>query len=749
MTAAILTGALSLLFIGLLALKLSWREQLKREVVSLQLAFPRGLKPEDVESFIDGLSGLLLPWWRRWLTVPVVTFDILATASGIEHYLSVPRRFAPAIENLLQAAVPAVRFTPADLPEAPVAAAAEYGLSTSLRPLRIEAASLSTKLLTSLQPLLADERLRVQWQLTPVGPLPPVRVVRRGEQHPLGRPPGTVEHNEAATVLRQKQAKALFRGVARIGAEAGDSPERAHALIRQAEVAWHETRAPGVHLQRRLVPAAMVATRLVRQLPPLNRWGGDYNSLELCGLLGWPLEATAIPGVVLGGSRVVAASPLIPREGTVIGDSLFPGDRRPLALDVEARLRHVHVLGPTGTGKSTLLVRMALSDLKAGFGLVLLDPKGDLANDVLARVPPARHGDIVVLDPADESRPVGLNPLATSENNAEVVVENLVGLFKSLYHSSWGPRTDDVLRAALMTLSAHDGTTLCEVPLLLTDPTYRRRIVGQLDDPIGLESFWGWYEALSEAERLTVVGPVLNKIRAFTMRPRIRAIVGQATPSLKLVDVLGQRKVLIVSLASGLLGDEAAALLGALVVAELWHATTARAGLAPTERTPVMAYLDEWSRFLHLPTPMAAVLAEARGLGLGLVVAHQHLAQLPRDARDAVLSNARSRVVFQLPDSDARLVARTMGGVFTADDLQGLGAYEVVAQLFGAGTTQPPASARTRPMPPTTADPELIRSQSRQRYGVPRQEVDAAIRRRQQGRTDAPVQRRPRPGGSS
>ena len=318
--------------------------------------------------------------------------------------------------------------------------AAEYQLSSGLRPLRIDPVSLATKLLMSLQPLGSDEGLRIQWQLTPMGPVSPVHVLRRGERHPLGSPPGAVETNEAATALRQKQEHALFSGVARIGASA-PTIRRVRALIHQAEVAWHETRAPGVHLQRRLAGPRAAARRLVLQLPPLNRWGGTYNSVELTGLLGWPLEAVAIPGVVLGGSRLVAASPLIPRTGTVIGDSLFPGDERPLALDVEARLRHVHVLGPTGTGKSTLLVRMALSDLEAGFGLVLMDPKGDYANDVLARLPEHRRADVVVLDPADESRPVGLNPLHTYEGNAEVVVENLVGLFKSLYHSSWGPRT--------------------------------------------------------------------------------------------------------------------------------------------------------------------------------------------------------------------------------------------------------------------------------------------------------------------
>lgn len=256
-------------------------------------------------------------------------------------------------------------------------------------------------------------------------------------------------------------------------------------------------------------------------------------------------------------------------------------------------------------------------------------------NDELGieRIPDHRLGDVVVLDPADSERPVGLNPLQSIDrDHQEVVTENLVGLFKSLYRNSWGPRLDDILRAALLTLAGVKGSTLCEVPLILTDQNYRSRLVGRLDDPVGPESFWGWYEALSDAERAMAVGPVLNKARAFTMRPRVRSIIGQSNPTLTLRDVLANRKVLLVSLATGLLGEEAAALLGALVVAELWHATMARSGHHASTRRPVMAYLDEWQHFVHLPIPMSSVLAEARGLGLGLTLAHQYLSQLGRSA---------------------------------------------------------------------------------------------------------------------
>ena len=479
-------------------------------------------------------------------------------------------------------------------------------------------------------------------------------------------------------------------------------------------------------------------------------WPGTFNAQELSGLVGWPVGATALPGVDLGGVRQLPPSPKLPRTGTLLADSTFPGQQRPLAIDLQGRLRHVHVLGPTGTGKSTILLRMAIQDLEAGYGLALLDFKGDLITDLLARIPKKRRGDVIVLDPADDDRPVGLNPLrAASSTSGEVVVENLVGLFKSLYRSSWGPRTDDILRAALLTLATAPDTTLCEVPLLLTDEGYRRRLVGRLDDPVGLESFWGWYESLSDAERVAVIGPVLNKVRAFTMRSRVRAIVGQAEPALDLGDVLASGKVLLVSLASGLLGEEAAAVCGSLVVAELWHATTARAGLNHDRRRPFMAYLDEWQHFMNLPTPMAEVLAEARGLGLGLTLAHQHLGQLPADTREAVLANARSRIVFQLPAGDARLVARELGGLLGPDDLQGLSAFEVVAQLYAAGATQPPATGRTHPAPVPTSDPKALREQSRQRYGVDRQAVERALRERHSGQRPAtPVRRRPKRPGS-
>lgn len=736
---------LAALFVVATTAKELAQDSLRRSLVAYRLGFPRGLEAEDATHAFAALSGLLLPWWQRWLATPYVVLETHATKRGIEHYVLVPKRFATVVENVLQSALPSVRYESVAVPAVNANRGVEHVLTSNNRPLGVDPAGLSVGLLATLAPLDRDETIVIQWI---VAPHPPVGTIKEqlsrtnlftGEQLPVD--------GEEVSALKAKQTVPMLLTTGRIGV-GGANAHVEVSRIRRVEAAWHVARAPGVHLRRRLVPKTWTAKAMVARRAPVSVWPGRLNASELAGFSGWPIDIVGLPGLRLGGCRQVPASPAIPERGTVICDSTFPGNKRPLALDLQARLRHVHVLGPTGVGKSNLLASMVIDDMEAGRGVVLLDPKGDLVTSILERFPEHRKKDVIVLDPADTSQPVGLNPLQSAHGvSAEVIVENLVGMFKSLYSYSWGPRLDDVLRAALLTLAGAEGTTLCEVPLILTNPSYRRKLVGNLDDPVGLESFWGWYEGLSDAERQAAVGPVLNKVRAFTMRPTVRSIIGQSTPTVQMREVLAEGKILLCSLASGLLGEEAAALLGALIVAELWHATSARSGLAPDRRRPVMAYLDEWANFMHLPTPMASVLAEARGLGLGLVLAHQHLDQLTPEAKHAVLANARSRVVFQLASGDARLMAKELGTLLTADDLQGLGAYEVVAQLFAQGTVQAPATGRTRALGAPTSDPAVIRTESRSHYGVPRDEVERAIRERQSGPTAGAIGRRPRSGG--
>jgi hypothetical protein len=279
--------------------------------------------------------------------------------------------------------------------------------------------------------------------------------------------------------------------------------------------------------------------------------------------------------------------------------------------------------------------------------------------------------------------------------------------------------------------------TLCETPLVLTDPAFRRRLTSRLDDPVGLGPFWASFDALSEGERAQWIGPLMNKLRTLLLRQRIRNVIGQAEPRFSFEQALNDQRIVLVSLRRGLLGDDAAALIGALVIARLWQTVSRRSGQTSASRQLVIAYIDEIQDYLSLPTNVADLLVQARGLGLGLTLSHQHLAQLPPPVRSAVLANCGSRVFFQLSATDAQGMAREVAPYLTAADLQQLGPYEVVAQLAVGPRTAPPATGVTAPLVPSLGTAELVRARSRMLYGRDRVEVEAEIRERH----------KPRPGG--
>jgi hypothetical protein len=504
-------------------------------------------------------------------------------------------------------------------------------------------------------------------------------------------------------------------------------------LVSRAVAAFHLASGPGARLYRSRRSSRQAERRLLARSLPVLTYPVILNAAELSALVGFPVGDLSLPGLALGGCRQLAPAADIPQGGRVVARATFPGAERPLALSLTDSLRHLHLIAPTGAGKSTLMLGLATQDMAAGRGIVVVDPKGDLVADVLDRVPPKRVGDVCLLDPTDEERPVGLNLLSGATESPELVADQVVAIFHQLYASSWGPRTADILRSALLTLAGEPGATLVDVPLLLTDPSFRRRLVGRIDDPVALGPFWGWFDGLSDAERAAAIGPIQNKLRAFLLSRRLRNVLGQARPRLDLDRALAERRILLVPLSKGLLGEEASALVGALVITRLWQAVQRRAAVPAEERPVTFAYIDEFQDYLRLPLGLADVLAQARGLGLALTLAHQHLGQLPTGVKDALLANARSRVVFQLSASDAHTLARELAPYLTAADLGGLGPYEVVVSLSTGARVAPPATGVTLPPPPPTGLADAAREASRERYGIDRRQVEAAIRARHEG----------------
>ena len=530
------------------------------------------------------------------------------------------------------------------------------------------------------------------------------------------------------------------------------SPASAASRSRQALLAVHAL-AVGALAGLRTAEAPGIGVRLIKEpSDKFNRvavpwvWPQTLNVLELVGLLGWPLGDQPLPGVPRDASRWLRPDPRIKPHRRVLGVSTAPGEDRQLGLSIDDARQHLHLIGPTGTGKSTLLANLICQDIAAGRSVVVVEPKGDLVQDVLARIPPNRTEDVVVLDPTGSDYPVGLNPLLSRGRNPELVADQVLAVFHGLWASNWGPRLQDILHSSLLTLAGRGDASLCVLPALLTNPAVRQRLRARVDDPIALEPFWAWFEAISDAERQQAIAPVLNKLRPFLLRKSVRAIVGQIEPRFRIDEIFTGRKIVLVSLAKGLIGPEAAALLGSLFVAELWQAVLGRGAISPERRHPVVVYADEFQDYVHLPTDMADALAQARGLGVGLTLAHQHLAQLPANLRAAVFANARSRVCFQLAGDDAQTMARFSGGLLEPNDFQRLRRYEAYAQLVVSGEVTDFASLRTLPLPAVSSDPQAIRRLSRERYGRPVDEVEAEIRKLIEGDRDGdePVGRRRR-----
>lgn len=543
--------------------------------------------------------------------------------------------------------------------------------------------------------------------------LGPRRAPRQGSSHAAG------SHSAA----RDRDGQHQFRCEIRIGASTRD-PARSRSLIQAVVGSLRPLEARGVRLR-----AVGTSIRVFSQARSPLLWSSRLTTNEVTPLTGWPMAATKaphLPGVPSPHPRIIRASASTPIRGRQLGIS-SADESRTIALSVPDSLRHLHVLGPTGVGKSTLLARLALQDITEGRGVVVIDPKGDLVDDILARVIEARRDDVVVIDAADTA-PAGINPMAEA-SDPELAADVLLSLFHSLYADAWGPRTQDVLHAGLLTLARRGDTSIAMLPLLITNPGFRRSVVGQVvkTDPLGLGSFWAWWDTISEAERQQATAPLMRRLRPLLMRPGLRAILAQRTPKFSMADVFTKRRIVLVKLSKGTIGPEAAALLGSLVVSQLWTTALARISTAADKRDPAMIYIDEVQDYLRLPGDLGEVLTQARGLGLGLTLAHQHLDQLPRALHAAVTANARSRIAFQLTGKDARELAGLTRGQLEPNDFEALPAFRAYAQLLSGNQAAGWVSLTTTPLPPPIRRPGALQAHAAGRYGQPISEVEADL----------------------
>ncbi len=733
--------ALSTLLGGLAVLGLLFARDLAARrwattLVAYKLLLPANLTAGQVARWLAMVAANTYP--TRWpaASPSPVTLEISSTASGgIAHYILVAKNGQAKLLASLQAGLPGARIeeAPEYLARQPVfRCAGEFTLTSQVRPLNTDQAeATSAALLAALQPVGSACEVRIAWMLASAGTPQPVR-------------PAAADSNW------------MFGASLRIGVAAPTQAQARQLLARVCPV-FGAANAMGVRMVLRWLPAFVVARGLNRRSLPLTRFPILANASELAGVLGLPLGGVVLPGLRVGAARQLPPPPgMRSTSGCVVAESDYPGTDRLLTLKIKDRLMHTYCVGPTGVGKSTLIANMALQDAAAGYGLVVIDPKGDLVPDILARLPEKRWNDIIVLDPAATAdRVVGWNLLRMGhgEHARELAVDHIVHIMGELWRSSWGPRTADCLRAALLTLvhtKAADGSafTIADVSELLGSSALQRFVLRQPGVPAAVRPFWAAFTAMSDGERAQVIGPSMNKLRAISTRTSLRLILGQSQ-GIDLHEIFTKRRILLVPLGKATVGAETAQLLAALLTASIYQACLSRISLPAEQRRPVVAYIDEAQDAVKLPLAIEDLLAQARGLGLALVLANQSLAQLPDSMRSAVLGIARTQIAFQCGYEDAQVLARSFGPL-TADDLRGLAAHHIALKPCVDGQAARVVTGRTLPLPEV---PDAVRvaaelaARSRERYGCPRAEVEAALSARVTPPGDGPSFGRQRKGG--
>ena len=462
--------------------------------------------------------------------------------------------------------------------------------------------------------------------------------------------------------------------------------------------------------------------------------GFIFNIEELASLYHLPHTTVETPNIVWAESKTAEPPASLPVTGgqfvegiSPFGVTNFRGSNMQFGIKRVDRGRHMYIIGQTGTGKSGLLTLLTLSDIFHNQGFAVVDPHGDYATDIMQFIPESRINDVTYFNPADMENPIGFNPMEVYDQNMKGHTSSeLVGVLKRMF-DSWGPRLEYILRYTILALLDTPDTTMLDITRMLTDVKFRKKIVDNVTD-IVVKQFWTIeFASWNEKFATEAVAPILNKVGAFVANPMVRNIIGQPKSTFNVRKIMDEGKILIVNLSKGLMGEDNAAIMGALMVTKIQLSAMSRADIPRVEdRTPFYLYVDEFQNFAT--DSFAVILSEARKYGLNLTVANQYISQMPPEVKDAVFGNVGSMVVFRVGAEDGSSLSKYFEPFFESQDILQQNNRHFMATMAIDGEKTQPFSGKTLMIPKSpTSHFDAIVEHSRSLYTVPKAQIAAMI----------------------
>lgn len=545
------------------------------------------------------------------------------------------------------------------------------------------------------------------------------------------------------TPMQENQVKLLGEKAAKLGFETqvrvvavAENQINADQCAKEITSSFSQFNAPdsnGFFVETPKYKSEEIANYVFRTFSPARRW--ILNTEELASIFHLPNRFTDTPNIAWLLAKRAAPPSNLPKEGTLLGKSVYRGEAKPVCVKQEDRLRHIYMIGKTGVGKTVLFQNMILQDIKEGKGVAYLDPNGDAAEWIMNRIPKERAEDVIYFNPADTDRPMGLNMLEwKTVEQRDFLVQETLQIFQKLFDPGQtgivGPQFEHWMRNASLTLMAQpEGGTIIDIPRLFTDPDFEKQCVKNVTDPV-VKSFWEKQMAkTSDFHKSEMLNYFTSKFGRFMTNDMMRNIIGQTNSAFDFREVMDGKKILICNLSKGLIGEINAFLLGMIIVSKIAMGAFSRQDIKENERIPFFLYVDEFQNFIT--DVFATILSESRKYKLSLNITNQYIEQLDDKIRNAVIGNAGTLIAFRIGAADAEFLVKEFDPL-QLDDMTTIDKYNFYIKMLIDGAPTRPFNAQSNP-PDKNENKKLgeaIAELSRLKYGRPAEVVDAEIRER-------------------